>query len=642
MPSLKTFLSDQETKTDLLSNEAIAKTIVALLRERPDRPVTVGVHGDWGVGKSSILEMIEDCLESDPSVLCLKFNGWRFQGFEDAKVALLEGIVEGLLEKRPALTKASAKVKEVFRRIDWLKVAKKAGGLAVTALTGIPTFDVMESAVSFAVSALKNPAEAGKSTEAAIDGLLSLVKDGESSKNVPSEVREFRKAFDDLLQEAGISQLIVLVDDLDRCLPDTAIETLEAIRLFVLSSRTAFVIAADEAMIEYSVRKHFPDLPDSSGPQSYARNYLEKLIQVPFRIPALGEAETKIYVALALAQVNLGEDSTEFKALLQHAREVLTRPWLGAQLEDNAVKTALGARSGEAAELLVLSDRIGPILARGTSGNPRQVKRFLNALLLQERIAEARGFGADIELPILAKLMLAERFSPRFYDELVLDAAGAANGKSKTLASLEAVGNPKSTDGNDKGSLKGKEGNASATPAPTAWADDPWVLTWLQLEPKLADVDIRPYAFVANQQARMSMGTVLGPLIGIVAKLLGPQLAVAGMESELQKLAPAEAKEVFAELARRIRSADLRTEPAGAHGMRALLKVHPVLQVDAITFLQLLPIDSLGPWVISGWAGLLSSEKSAFNDLLGAWSKSSNGTLAAAAGATLKTAGGSK
>jgi predicted KAP-like P-loop ATPase len=72
------------------------------------------------------------------------------------------------------------------------------------------------------------------------------------------EVETFRKAFDQLLKDAGIKQLVVLVDDLDRCLPDTAIETLEAIRLFVFTSRTAFVVAADEAMIEYSVRKHFP------------------------------------------------------------------------------------------------------------------------------------------------------------------------------------------------------------------------------------------------------------------------------------------------------------------------------------------------------------------------------------------------
>lgn len=91
-------LTDNETRVDLLNNEAIAKTIVTLLRERPDCPVTIGVHGDWGAGKSSILEMIEAGFEKDENALCLKFNGWRFQGFEDAKIALLEGIVGGLVD----------------------------------------------------------------------------------------------------------------------------------------------------------------------------------------------------------------------------------------------------------------------------------------------------------------------------------------------------------------------------------------------------------------------------------------------------------------------------------------------------------------------------------------------------------------
>jgi predicted KAP-like P-loop ATPase len=85
-------LSDNETKLDLLNNEAISKTIVMLIRERPEHPITIGVHGDWGAGKSSVLEMIELALEPEKDVLCLKFNGWRFQGFEDAKIALIEGI----------------------------------------------------------------------------------------------------------------------------------------------------------------------------------------------------------------------------------------------------------------------------------------------------------------------------------------------------------------------------------------------------------------------------------------------------------------------------------------------------------------------------------------------------------------------
>lgn len=130
-------LTDNETKIDLLNYEAIAATIVELLRQRPDQPMTIGVHGDWGAGKSSVLEMIDARIGTDKKALCLKFNGWRFQGFEDAKIALIEGIVTGLLEKRPMLTKASQEVRDVFNRIDWLKVAKKAGGLALTAHTGI-------------------------------------------------------------------------------------------------------------------------------------------------------------------------------------------------------------------------------------------------------------------------------------------------------------------------------------------------------------------------------------------------------------------------------------------------------------------------------------------------------------------------
>lgn len=58
-------LSDNETKVDLLNNEPIAKTIVELLRKHSDHPITIGVHGDWGAGKSSVLEMVEASLDSE-------------------------------------------------------------------------------------------------------------------------------------------------------------------------------------------------------------------------------------------------------------------------------------------------------------------------------------------------------------------------------------------------------------------------------------------------------------------------------------------------------------------------------------------------------------------------------------------------
>ncbi|TKB29366.1 MAG: NTPase KAP, partial [Mesorhizobium sp.] len=85
---------------------------------------------------------------------------------------------------------------------------------------------------------------------------------------------------------------------------------LEAIRLFLFVPNAAFVIAADEGMIEYAVRNHFPDLPAAAGPTSYARNYLEKLIQVPFRMPALGASETLVYLTLLLYLASGVSDSS--------------------------------------------------------------------------------------------------------------------------------------------------------------------------------------------------------------------------------------------------------------------------------------------------------------------------------------------
>lgn len=200
-------LSDNETKVDLLNYEAIAKTIANLLRQRPDHPITIGVHGDWGAGKSSILEMIEAELEEQEKVLCLKFNGWRFQGFEDAKIALIEGIVTGLLDKRPDLTKATDAVKNIFERIDWLKVAKKVGGLAITAHTGIPLPGQVETIVH-ALKALIPSGEKTKEGHGSVEkkNTEGILKPEPQNGRVPKEIQAFRLAFDQLLTAADVKQ----------------------------------------------------------------------------------------------------------------------------------------------------------------------------------------------------------------------------------------------------------------------------------------------------------------------------------------------------------------------------------------------------------------------------------------------------
>src|SRR3546814_7304158 len=106
----------------------------------------------------------------------------------------------------------------------------------------------------------------GEASEAA-GGLLAAKAD----KSPPKEIQALRDAFEETLEELGVT-LVVLIDDLDRCLPPTTISTLEAIRLFLFLKHTAFVIAADTDMITHAVRKHFAGVDDD-----LATTYFEKL-----------------------------------------------------------------------------------------------------------------------------------------------------------------------------------------------------------------------------------------------------------------------------------------------------------------------------------------------------------------------------
>jgi hypothetical protein len=608
------YLSDQETKVDLLNNEAIAKTIVRLIEETVDSAVTIGVHGDWGAGKSSVLEMVEKAYPDDGDVLCLKFSGWQFQGFEDAKIALIEGVVNGLIEKRSLTTKAALEVKRILKSVDWLKVAKKGGGLALTAFTGIPLVG-LDDLVGSAVDYVKNLAMDKDAREAAIKSIEDFKKekdDEPAGRNVPTEIREFREAYKELIKKAGIRRLVVLIDDLDRCLPQTAIETLEAIRLFVLWDKTAFIVGADEGMIEIAVRDHFKNLPEidasssnarDSG-QNYTRSYLEKLLQVPFRIPALGETETGIYVTLLLLGRALGERSPEFEKLLVLGRAALSKPWEGKGIDHDAIKTAVGKRFDDVVDVVNLADRVSPVLAAGTKGNPRQIKRFLNALALRLAVAQERGFGNAIEEPHLAKAMLAEMFlHPTVFDHIATTAASSDDGICPEIALIEkiAAGNTeaaKARDGEDKAP-------AVANPVIDEWKTRPDVMRWAAVKPDLGSVSLKPYLFVIKDRKNyLGSSAPLPPkLAALLEKLLGGDMAAKTVQADVKDLALAEAVLLFDALRKKVREApNFDVRPVAMAGIAVLVETHPALQGRYVDILEALPPDRVGLWVASGHA----------------------------------------
>ena len=87
-------IPDNETSIDLLCFESIATSIVEIIKKAESEPLTIGVHGDWGAGKSSILLMVKDGIESNSNSMVITFNGWLFQGFENAKIVIIETIIK--------------------------------------------------------------------------------------------------------------------------------------------------------------------------------------------------------------------------------------------------------------------------------------------------------------------------------------------------------------------------------------------------------------------------------------------------------------------------------------------------------------------------------------------------------------------
>lgn len=583
------FVPDTETSVDLLYFEPIAAALTTLIDQTSEKPVTIGVHGDWGAGKSSIMKMVQKRLEKRDDVLVIYFDGWRFQGFDDAKTVLLESIVEQLQASKTFGSKVKDETVALLKRIKWLKVAKKAGELGLNYFAGVPTPSQIKDAMSKLGVLAADPSAVLKGADLteAVNSISEYIGE-RPDESVAQTVQAFTAEFEDLLRKTGLKKLVVLIDDLDRCLPTTTIETLEAIRLFLFVERTAFVIAADEGMIEYAVRNHFPDLPASTSSTSYARNYLEKLIQTPFRLSPLGVEEAKVYVTLLLVQAVTGEEHAGFEKLTQKALEVIQQPWLTADLKLEDVKAVDAAKSAELTAAYQLALQIGRTVAEGTSGNPRQIKRFLNALAVRQAIADARGLEKFVTRDVLAKLMLAERFRPDFYDKVALTALASPTGNVPALAELEALA---------------ADPEAEVSDLVPEWRSDSWLTMWAAIQPPLSKADLRPYAFVARDK-RVQLGRAITSeaVNAVLVALTGGPMALATAEGQIKALNPGEVDTVFNTWRDQILAApSLKTKPDAFDGLCRLVELHPQVQEKFVAMLETLDADSLGFWACAGW-----------------------------------------
>lgn len=616
-------LTDNETRVDMLNNRAIANTIVQLINESENHPISIGVHGDWGAGKSSILAMIEEEFPSKrtDSTVCIRFNGWKHQGFEDSKIALMSSILSEITRRRKMTARAKEVAHKLWKNVNWISVAKSVGSVAMTAATGVPPVGML----SGLLNNLKSSAEDSDKVSGAIEYVGEYLNDAKVFEDISlsKEFSEFQDSFESLLKMTKIKKLIILIDDLDRCLPKVTIETLEAVRLFLFSKSTAFVIAADEAMIEYAVRSYFPDYPVENakhGGYEYSKRYLEKLIQIPFRIPVLGKVESEMYTSLLMIGSTLDESDTSFKQLLNIAIDRMKKPWENNGLTIDDVQSALGEKYAIVSEPFAVANQVSDILSKNTQGNPRKIKRFINMLLLRKKIAEARGFGDFIQLPIMAKMMLAEQFFSDEYKVIatLLNEEGSCYQISKLEKTLEAsaeIIKEKKTPGTialavDRESSVPDQKNDEEDMYISEWMSKPDFCSWILSDPKLENVDLRPYFFACKGAEDYFFEQTQSETIRqLISKLMGNSMAVASVTQEIKDLNARDSKYVFDVLAQKIQqTGSVSDRPRGIEGITTLVEYHDTLEENLVQLIQIFDPTKVGPWICTGWGKCIRKE----------------------------------
>lgn len=478
--------SDTESKEDYLNFGEVSQIVTEILETEAMLPVSIGVFGNWGAGKSSLLNLIEQQIEPDEWII-IKFDAWLYQGFDDARASLLEVIASHLMQAAEDDETIWKKSKNLFARIDGLRLfGLMAEGAALAA--GIPTFGLISRTFETAQNSLdgiqdetesKQVVETGKGI---VESGKKLIKSKEK-QTPPQQIDEFRREYGEILQALG-KKLVIVIDNLDRCLPANAIQTLEAIRLFLFLNRTAFIIAADEEMIRHSVAEHYKDL-------SYRHqiDYLDKLIQIPVRVPKAGVLEIRAYLYMLYAIHQ--KLSTETLANLRQFLEThLQQSWQNQSLKPEQVAENIGEKNNRTLlENFELANRIAPLLANSLNihGNPRIVKRILNTIKMRTKIAEKRQMPLDET--IITKLVIFERCVDSDVVTKFYQLINKEGGKPELLKELE--------NNNDQNLSKLSEN----TPIQT------FIKEWVKLEPKLSDIDLRAVIYLSRETIPLSTYT---------------------------------------------------------------------------------------------------------------------------------------
>lgn len=520
--------SDRETENDCLGFASYVSTLSDICLEKSLAPLTLGVFGSWGSGKTSLMHMLKKHVDGlgEQKVCTLWFNAWRYEGRDEAQSALIHAILRRIEEDKTLTEDVKLTLGKLKKSASVLKLAKF---ITKTAVTLTPDFA----------------------------GLADCFAD-ESSK-LAETMEAFEQEFERLLKCIDVERILVFIDDLDRCKSEKVLETFETIKLFLNIPQCTFVIGADSNKIEQAVAGSFNV---EAKPAAFARDYLEKIVQMPFRIPEQRMRDIACYVGMLILGLHLNERG--WAQLVQDREKLLPKatsneheftPWCLAN------KSCF--RDANYAEPISNIESVMPhvqTLARGLKGNPRQIKRFMNILGLRTRLGQATGQKVKREL--LIKLLVLEYTWPDFFAEMS-ETLDDETGWSYLLTEL--LGEP--------GGTTEAEGDSKLL---SDARDTTGLLEFLNDEPELKGVDLRPYLFLAQTSLNRESTSLITPLDEVARKIA---LDVRSPDQIRAKAAARKAVNQDAAVVAsivRLLVADLATVKEDSDRARILSGLHPV------------------------------------------------------------------
>lgn len=231
---------DNPATQDLTGLHAVAVAVANVAVDARFETLTVGLNSPWGGGKSTALNLIEEELRRRDEVVVVVIDPWEFVDSGDARGTLINRVLEGIAAE-----------------LDSERLAKRVGGaakLAGVASDLIDKLNALRKRVSWSKVAQVAITSAVTLTPN-ITGLVDALTPEPAKAPAAKGMRDFRADFGELLAGMGEGwRVVVLIDDLDRSLPDDVLGALEAIKLFLSVKGMSFVIAADDDFIRESLR----------------------------------------------------------------------------------------------------------------------------------------------------------------------------------------------------------------------------------------------------------------------------------------------------------------------------------------------------------------------------------------------------